>query len=156
MKKLNLKVDLTPNIFTAEGLLSSFKKLKVNKSKIFIPRASIARDTLVEGLKKTGNTVKELKIYDTVLPSNQDKKDIQAKMNGVEIDFITFTSSSTVDNFFKYITPKKVKLSRKTKFVAIGPITAKRLLTYGIKAHLVCKKFTIDNLLGEIVKYNKK
>ena len=77
-------------------------------------------------------------------------------MNGVEIDFITFTSSSTVDNFFKYITPKKVKLSRKTKFVAIGPITAKRLLTYGIKAHLVCKKFTIDNLLGEIVKYNKK
>lgn len=156
VKKLNLKVDLTPNVFTAEGLLSSFKKLKVNKSKIFIPRASIARDTLVEGLKKTGNTVKELKIYDTVLPSNQDKKDIQAKMNGVEIDFITFTSSSTVDNFFKYITPKKAKLSRKTKFVAIGPITAKRLLTYGIKAHLVCKKFTIDNLLGEIVKYNKK
>ena len=156
LKRLNLKVDLTPTVFTAEGLLDSFEKLRINNSKILIPRASMARDTLVQGLKKIGNNVKEVKIYDTVIPTNQDKKDIQAKINGVNIDFITFTSSSTVDNFFKYTTPKKVRLNSKTRFVAIGPITAKRLSRYGIKAHLVCKKFTIDNLLAEIVKYNKK
>ena len=68
LNKLNLSVDLIPDKFTAEGLLNSFKKLKIRKSKIFIPRASLARDTLVSGLRKIGNEVKEVKIYDTILP----------------------------------------------------------------------------------------
>lgn len=156
LNKLNLSVDLIPDKFTAEGLLNSFKKLKIRKSKIFIPRASLARDTLVSGLRKIGNEVKEVKIYDTILPSKLTKKDVLNKVSGVNIDFITFTSSSTVDNFFKYITPKKVKSNKDVKFVVIGPITGKRLLTYGIKPHLICKKFTIDNLLDEIVRYKNK
>ena len=156
VQRLNLQVNLIPKVFTAEGLLASFKKLKVKESKIFIPRASQARDTLITGLKKAGNKVKELKIYDTIIPSKQNKNDVLNKINEVNIDYITFTSSSTVDNFFKYITPKKIKLNKRTKFVTIGPITAKRLRTYGIKPNIICKKFTIDNLLNEIVKDNKK
>tara|TARA_B100000579_G_scaffold244002_1_gene200246 strand:+ start:11380 stop:12894 length:1515 start_codon:yes stop_codon:yes gene_type:complete len=156
VEKLNLKVDLIPKVFTAEGLLDSFKKLNINKSKIFIPRASKARDALIKGLRKTGNYIKEVKIYDTIMPSKQNKDDVLNKINEVNIDYITFTSSSTVDNFFKYITPKKIKLNKKTKFVTIGPITAKRLRTYGVKPDIVCKKFTIDNLLNEIVRNNKK
>jgi uroporphyrinogen III methyltransferase/synthase len=155
VKRLNLKVDLIPKVFTAEGLLESFKKLKINDSRIFIPRASRARDDLIIGLKQMGNKVKEVKIYDTVMPSNQDKKNVESKINGIDIHYTTFTSSSTVDNFFKYVNPKSFKLKTKTKFVSIGPITSKRLKAYGIKTDLICKKFTIDNMLNEIVKYNK-
>jgi len=90
------------------------------------------------------------------MPSSQNKKDVKDKIYGIDIDFITFTSSSTVDNFFKYLSPTKIKSQKNTKFVSIGPITAKRLKAYGIKADLICKKFTIDNLLSEIVKYNKR
>lgn len=156
IKKLNLRVDLVPSVFTAEGLIDSFKKIKINKSRILIPRASVARDVLINDLKKMGNKVKEIKIYDTVLPSKQTRDDVNSKIKNINIDFITFTSSSTVDNFFKYTTPKKVKFNPNTKFVAIGPITANRLKIYGIKANLICKKFTIKNLLNEIVKYGMK
>lgn len=156
VKKFKLEVNLIPEVFTAEGLISCFKKNKIIKTKIFIPRASMARDLLVNELEAMGNEVQELKIYDTVMPSSQNKKDVKDKIYGIDIDFITFTSSSTVDNFFKYLSPTKIKSQKNTKFVSIGPITAKRLKTYGIKADLICKKFTIDNLLSEIVKYNKK
>ena len=41
-------------------------------------------------------------------------------------------------------------------YVCIGPITGKTLKNYKIRPTLICNKYTIDNLLKEIVKFNKK
>ena len=153
---LKLNVDLVPKNFTAEGLIATFKKTKVKKSRIFIPRAAMARDTLVKELRSMGNTVKEVKIYDTVLPSKDNKKEIQNRIYRQKVDYITFTSSSTVDNFFKYVSPARMKNQKNISYVCIGPITAKTLRKYQIKPTLICNKYTIDNLIKEIVKFNKK
>ena len=153
---LKLNVDLVPKNFTAEGLIATFKKTKVKKSRIFIPRAAMARDTLVKELRSMGNTVKEIKIYDTVLPSKDNKKEIQNRIYRQKVDYITFTSSSTVDNFFKYVSPARIKNQKNISYVCIGPITAKTLRKYQIKPTLICNKYTIDNLIKEIVKFNKK
>ena len=103
-----------------------------------------------------GNLVKEVKIYDTVLPKKEDKVEIQNNIYNEKIDFITFTSSSTVENFFKYVSPIQIKKKKEISYVCIGPITASTLRAYKIKPSLVCSKYTIDNLIKEIVKFNKK
>ena len=156
VNKLNIKVDLIPEKYTAEGLISAFKKNKIKKNRIFIPRAAKARDKLVRSLKSMGNLVKEVKIYDTVLPKKEDKVEIQNNIYNEKIDFITFTSSSTVENFFKYVSPIQIKKKKEISYVCIGPITARTLRAYKIKPSLVCSKYTIDNLIKEIVKFNKK
>jgi len=156
INRLKLNVNLVPEQFSAEGLITAFKKNKVKQSRIFIPRAAMARDTLIKELRFMGNTVKELKIYDTVLPSKENKKEIQNSVYNQRVDYITFTSSSTVDNFFKYVSPVKIKRQKNIAYVCIGPITAKTLRKYKIRPTLICNKYTIDNLIKEIVKFNKK
>ena len=145
--KLKINVDLVPKTFTAEGLVDSFKIKQIKNSRILIPRAQLARDTLVKQLRSMSNTVRELKIYDTVLPTIESKREIQKRVYKNNIDYITFTSSSTVDNFFKYISPLQIKKQKKIAYVCIGPITAKTLRKYKIKPSLICNKYTIDNLL---------
>ena len=68
-------------------------------------------------------------------------------------DFVTFTSSSTVDNFVKIMGLSNIKhLSKKTKFASIGPVTSKTLRKYGLVARCEAKSFTIDGLIDSMVK----
>ena len=146
-----LKVNLVPRKFIAESLVSEFKTRKISNQKILIPRAKGSREILVDELKSLGNKIKELKIYESIAPKSNIKRDISAQIIKNNIYGITFTSSSTVHNFFKYISPNSLKKEKQIKFFCIGPITAQTLTNYGFKATKIAKKFTIENLLKEII-----
>ena len=150
--KRGLKVDLVPKKFIAESLIQEFKDRKIKNKKILVPRASNARKILIEGLSKLNNDVRELCIYKSVLPSTKLQNQIKEKIIANDVFGVTFTSSSTVENFFKFLDPKEVKKEKNIKYYCIGPITAKTLKTYGIKPFRIASKFTIDNLLEEIIK----
>ena len=146
-----LKVNLVPRKFIAEALVSEFKTRKISNQNILIPRAKGSREILVDELKSLGNKIKELKIYESIAPKSNIKRDISAQIIKNNIYGITFTSSSTVHNFFKYISPNSLKKEKQIKFFCIGPITAQTLTNYGFKATKIAKKFTIENLLKEII-----
>lgn len=146
-----LKVNLVPRKFIAEALVSEFKTRKISNQKILIPRAKGSREILVDELKSLGNKIKELKIYESIAPKSNIKRDISAQIIKNNIYGITFTSSSTVHNFFKYVSPNSLKKEKQIKFFCIGPITAQTLINYGFKATKIAKKFTIENLLKEII-----
>ena len=150
--KRGLKVDLVPKKFIAESLIQEFKDRKIKNKKILVPRASNARKILIEGLSNLNNDVRELCIYKSVLPSTKLQNQIKEKIIANDVFGVTFTSSSTVENFFKFLDPKEVKKEKNIKYYCIGPITAKTLKTYGIKPFRIASKFTIDNLLEEIIK----
>jgi len=152
IERKGLKVDLIPEKFVAESLIQEFKKRKIKNKKILIPRASNARKILIDGLRKLNNDVKELCIYKSVLPDKKIQNQIKEKIIGNDVFGVTFTSSSTVENFFKFLDPKEVKKEKNIKYFCIGPITAKTLQTYGIKPFKIASKFTIDNLLYELIK----
>src|SRR6056300_125007 len=146
-----LKVNLVPRKFIAEALVSEFKTRKISNQKILIPRAKGSREILVDELKSLGNKIKELKIYESIAPKSNIKRDINAQIIKNNIYGITFTSSSTVHNFFKYVSPNSLNKEKQIKFFCIGPITAQTLINYGFKATKIAKKFTIENLLKEII-----
>ena len=101
LKKIDWNISIKVN--------QEFKDRKIKNKKILVPRASNARKILIEGLNKLNNDVRELCIYKSVLPSTRLQNQIKEKIIANDVYGVTFTSSSTVENFFKFLDPKIVK-----------------------------------------------
>ncbi len=144
LEKFGIIADLVPKEFYAESLVESLKK--ISPKNILIIRAEVARDILPEELKKFGAEVKVIPAYKTV-SAVENVEEVKNLLNEGAIDFVTFTSSSTVENFVKAM---GAEILRKTKTAAIGPITAQTLKNLGIDAEIVAEKFTIDGLVDAI------
>lgn len=155
IENLGIKVDIVPSDFRAEGLIKALNKKKIKGSRILIPRAKVARDILPESLVNAGAMVDIVTAYTTKQPSKAKAKKIIKLISEGRIDMITFTSSSTAKHFFELI-PDFKQLKKRPKFACIGPITSKTLRELGYKSELVPKKYTVDDLSAEIVKFYSK
>ena len=111
--------------------------------KVLIARAEIARDVLPDTLKNFGADV-------TVAPAYKTVPEVPAQIDFDSIDLVTFTSSSTVENF---IAAHGVDVLKKIPFAAIGTITAQTLKKFGVEAKIIAEEFTIDGLVDAIEKF---
>ena len=149
---IGVRPDYLPSQFIAEAVVKHFKNIEFKgpvAPKALILRAKKARDILPKGLKEAGFEVKIIDLYDTVLPKESVAALKQAFKD--KVDFITFTSSSTVENFIKLMGKGyKHKLSG-VKFASIGPITSSTLKEYGLKAGVEAKVYTIEGLVKAMV-----
>lgn len=134
LEAIGISVDLIPPQFVAESLVESFP---TGSGRILLPRASVARDVLPEGLGERGWTVDVVDAYTTVELS-ADKESL-AKVE--RADAVTFTASSTVGAFVKTgaATPSLV--------ACIGPVTARTAEENGIKVDVVADEHTIEGLV---------
>ena len=148
LKNFGIIADLVPKEFFAESLIESFKNISAKE--ILIVRAEKARDILPEELKKFGAEVEVVPAYKTI-SAVENVENVKNLLNEGKIDFITFTSSSTVENFVQAVGAENLK---KVKKAAIGPITAQTLKNFGIDADIIAKKFTIEGIVDEICKKN--
>ncbi len=150
LKEHNVKVDLMPEEYTAEGLVEEFSKREIHNKVIGIPRTASARNTLPVGLEKLNNEVILAEAYKSLTP--KDKKSIEnliAKINNNEIDAITFTSPLTVENLFDIAKNKEElaeKLSKNILTVSIGPITGQKLDEYNVK-NIFPNTYTVKDMM---------
>jgi uroporphyrinogen III methyltransferase/synthase len=71
-------------------------------------------------------------------------------------DWVTFTSSSTVEHFHaRFDLPKMVKKFPKLKLASIGPETSKTILALGLKPAVEAKDYTTDGLIASLLKAAK-
>ena len=150
--KYNLPPDHMPAVYTAEGIISLAEKLNLDGKKILIPRALAARELLPETLRAMGAEVEVLCVYETLAPDYTKEELDLMKMNlsDAEIDLVTFTSSSTVTNFFSLL-GKDPELFSKTGFACIGPVTAATLLGYGFTPAVTADIHTTRGLKERIL-----
>lgn len=147
--------DLMPEEeFTQEGLVSAFSKINIKNKTILIPRAKEAREVLPEKLKELGAKVEILPIYETTICEESKEKLKEILKEGV--DLITFTSSSTVKNFFKLTEELEKEYFKNIIFASIGPITSKTLIEFGFEPHIEAEEYTIDGLVKAIKDYFQK
>lgn len=138
--------DFVPERFVAECVVQGMLELGVAGQKILIPRALKAREVLPEELQKAGAEVTVLPVYETTL-AETDAAEFYARLEQGQIQFITFTSSSTVDNFFSLVEPDRLRpFAAAVQFACIGPVTEKTLEKYGFKAQIVPESYTIPAL----------
>lgn len=146
-----IRVDLVPDEFISEGILKSFSRTDLKGKKILIARAARARDVLPEGLKKRGALVKVVPAYETI-SSGKKKKELEELFKENQVDVITFTSSSTVNNFIK-ITGNGFRLPKGVKIACIGPVTAAAARKAGFPVDIHQEEYTMEGLIGALMDF---
>jgi len=146
VRDFHLHVDLQPDEFVAEAVVREFKKQGgVENLRILIARAEKARDVLPPELSKLGAIVDEAFAYRTV-PETRDLTGARRRFSQEGADLITFTSSSTVENFLALglAWPKGVRVA------SIGPITSQTARDRGLKIDVEARRHDIDGLVEAI------
>lgn len=152
LKDQGLSADLVPKRFETIAIVEEFKikKIPLHGKKILLVRALIAPPELEEGLKKMGADVTRVAAYQTRIPKGVSKELKEALASG-SVDFVSFTSSSTVNHFVKMLGLNNAKkISKRTRFASIGPVTSRTLKSHGLKAHCQASVFTTDGLVEAI------
>ena len=142
--------DLLPERFVAESILEVFEEQEQAKGKrILLARADIARSDLTEGLRQLGAEVTEVTAYRTVADES-GKEEILKALEADELDWITFTSSSTVRNFLNMIDLNKLS-GKKFRVGSIGPVTSAIIRQLGMKLDVEAEQYTISGLVEAIL-----
>lgn len=139
LSNFGIIADVVPENFVAESLAASLKDFVAGK-KVLLARAEVAREILPDALKTFGAEVTIAPVYKTI-------PEIPAQIDFESVDLITFTSSSTVENFVAAYGVPKIPVA------AIGPITARTLENFGVKPAVVAEEFTISGLVEAIGKF---
>lgn len=138
-----------PEEFVAEALLPGLGELKGKR--VLLPRAEIARKALPEAIRAAGGKADEIAVYST-LPAEPDPEGLAALRSGV--DWITFTSPSTVQNFTRIARQEgldPLHLPGAPRFACIGPITAKAAREEGFHASATAAEYTGEGLIQAIL-----
>jgi len=156
LRELHLQVDLTPEEFTGRKIAEAFTKFEsIENLKICLLRAEVANRDLPDALQELGAIVDDVAIYKTV-PETEDPAGAGGRLLAEGADWVTFTSSSTVEHFHsRFDLPKLVKQFPKLKLASIGPETSKAIAVLGLKPALEAKNHTTDGLIEALLKAAK-
>jgi uroporphyrinogen III methyltransferase / synthase len=146
IKDHHLHVDLQPEDFVAEAIVREFAKQGgVENLRILIARGEKARDVLPRELSGLGAIVDEGFAYRTV-PETRDVTGARRRLLEEGADLITFTSSSTVENFLAL----GVAWPEGMKTASIGPITSRTMRAHGLKIDIEARRHDIEGLVQGI------
>ena len=149
VREYHLSVELQPEEFVAEGVIKAFRKEgTVENLRFLLARAEEARDVLPEELTKLGAIVDVAAAYRTV-PETEDITGAIARFREEGADMVTFTSSSTVQNFMAL----KLPLPAGLKTASIGPITSKTIRESGLTVDAEAKHYDIPGLVQAIAAF---
>jgi uroporphyrinogen III methyltransferase/synthase len=156
IETFGLRPDLIPKEYRAESILEALAGEDLEGQRFLMPRAMVARDILPDTLRKRGAHVDVIPAYQTVLPADRSA-DMLSRFRLGEIHCLTFTSSSTVSNFFSLLPKEEIlPLLNKTAIACIGPITAETAEQYGLKVDIMPSEYTIAGLVQAIRDYFEK
>ncbi len=146
-----IRADFVPEKYVAEDVVDGLLARGVKGAKVLIPRARQAREVLPEKLTEAGAEVVVLPVYETRL-ADADPAEILEALEKGGIQVVTFTSSSTVENFFAKIAPEAfAPYKDQVKLACIGPVTAKTLERYGFTPDVMAGEYTIPGLIDAVM-----
>ena len=156
LKELHLRVDVMPEEYVTKKIAAAFRKFEsVENLRVLIARAQVASPELPKTLEDMGAIVDDVAVYKTV-PETEDRTGAAAKLIEDGADWITFTSSSTVENFHdRFDLPKLLQKFPKTRLASIGPETSKTITSLGLTPAIEAQPHTIDGLVASLMTASK-
>jgi uroporphyrinogen III methyltransferase / synthase len=151
LEEVGLRVDVVPKEYRAEALIEALDSGSLAGKRVLIPRARVAREILPEKLREAGAEVVVPPAYESV-PSSGGREELSLRLRSGEIDCVTFTASSTVENFVgAFGEEEAVRLLSGTKVACIGPITAETARKRGFRVDAEADEYTIPGLVEAVV-----
>ena len=150
--EFGIKPELVPSgEQSSEGLLAdwaAYDDVFDPIDRVFLPRADIATDTLVAGLKDLGWQVDDVTAYRSVRAAPPAAETREA-LKGGGFDAVLFTSSSTVRNLVGIAG----KPHDTTVLAAIGPATKATAEELGLRVDVLASKPDITALVEGLAEY---
>jgi uroporphyrinogen III methyltransferase / synthase len=153
LKELHLQIDLMPDEAVASKIATAFDKFEtVENLKICLLRAEVANSDLPKALEELGAIVDDVPVYKTV-PETEDLNGAAASLAEGGMDWITFTSASTVEHFHaRFDLPKLLQKFPQAKLVSIGPETSKAIRALGLEPTVEAKDHSIEGVVQALTK----
>ncbi|MGW5240891.1 uroporphyrinogen-III synthase [Monashia sp. NPDC004114] len=149
LREWGINPDLVPSgEQSAAGLLEvwpEFDELLDPINRVLLPRADIATETLVAGLREMGWEVDDVTAYRTVRAA-PPAAEIRDAIKGGDYDAVLFTSSSTVRNLVGIAG----KPHAATVVACIGPATAKTAQEHGLRVDVLAAEASALSLVDAL------
>jgi uroporphyrinogen III methyltransferase/synthase len=146
LRAWGLQADLVPERFVAESLLDAFPPPSAPGARVLLARAELARDVLPDGLTERGYAVDVLPVYRTRAATPDPA--LVARVREGRFDAVTFTSSSTVENFCAQLETRPEPFPM---VVSIGPVTSATARERGLRVDAEADPHTIDGLVATLL-----
>jgi uroporphyrinogen III methyltransferase/synthase len=142
---------VVPEEYRAEALVGVLDTGRLAGERVLIPRARVAREILPEKLREAGAEVVVPPAYESV-PSSEGGEELSLRLRSGEVDCVTFTASSTVENFVgAFGAEEAARLLAGTRVACIGPITADTARKHGLRVDAQADEYTIPGLVEVVV-----
>jgi uroporphyrinogen III methyltransferase/synthase len=140
LKSHGITPDLVPEKFMSSALLPLLEQDQ-RGIRTAVIRAEEGRDELIDELRKRGGEV-DLAIAYRTQPVSGDTSQLH------HIDAITFTSASTVDNFFRALGEQELNGA---KLISIGPMTSTAIRKWGRTPDVEAESASVAALRDAVV-----
>lgn len=158
LRTYGLSSDVMPKTFDAESLAREIILKAKSGDKVLLVRGNLARPVLATMLRGGSLEVQDIPVYETFYPADAETRLKDLHQQKKKIDFITFTSSSTVRHF---ATIQRKSQASGTSFfpkahiVCIGDITAREARKHQLPVTAVPKQYTIEAMVEELVRIRR-
>jgi uroporphyrinogen-III synthase len=151
LTRMGLTASAVPDEYVAEAVVAMLRE-KVAGRRVLLARAAVARDVIPDELRKCGADIRVVEAYRTVIPEDSVERLRELIGSGDPLpDAVTFTSSSTVNNFFALLAAARIELPQGLKAVSIGPVTSRTLRQHGWEPGIEAVKYDIPGVVAACV-----
>ncbi len=118
--------------------------------RILLPRAAVAREALPEALREAGAEVDVVPAYRNVPPEGEAAARLRRLLQDGEVDIVTFTASSTVQNLVDVLGEDAQALLAPLTIGSIGPITTGTAERLGLSVAVTASEYTNVGLVDAL------
>lgn len=155
LKSKSISPDFIPTKYTSSNLIEEFlKQENLHNQKILRIKGDFKEDYITKVLTENNIFVYPLEVYRITAPT-PSLDNIKILLD-TDFDAITFTSSSTVINFFEILKDNAYKKLENITIFSIGPQTTKKLNEYNIHRIIEAEESNINCLYKTIINFFKK
>lgn len=153
LERYGIYADLMPKKFSGKDLGKAFEASVDRNEKLYLFRSELADEELPNYLKDRGFCCKEVPIYRTVSRMNLEwVESVWDGMEKQEIDYVAFTSASTVRGFVQAMGERDFSI---VSAVCIGEKTAACAREYGMNVW-ISEEATMDSMVEMMIKMKQR
>jgi uroporphyrinogen-III synthase len=146
-----VSVSIVPEKYVAESVIEAMRPHMFKSSRVLLVRAKVARDVLPDELRKMGANVEVIEAYETRVPADAGARLKQLFADpGSKPHLVTFTSSSTANNFLTSLGDDAHNLLDNVRLASIGPVTSGTLKDAGFQPDIEAREYTAGGLVEAI------
>lgn len=145
LEQFGHRADFVPSVFDGRTLVKEFLALDNEIGHVLLIQGNRSRKEISDGLTEAVIPYQKLVVYETK-DNDKNRTTLNEVLRTTKLDFITFTSPSSVEAFNRMKTGN-INVSHDTTFVCIGRTTEDQAKELGFTNTIIPQDYTVDGMV---------